>query len=68
MFCFIAILQFTVQLQQQHLFNGPLFGTIQVSQHLKGKTNLDLVEQEIVSGIGISWAICIANLHLAPDK
>jgi len=34
-----------------------------VSQHQKGKTrkvktNLDLLEQEIVSGTGISWAIC----------
>jgi len=24
----------------------------------EGKTNLDLPEQEIVSGSGISWAIC----------
>jgi len=24
----------------------------------KGKTNLDSLEQEIVSGNGISWAIC----------
>ena len=24
----------------------------------EGKTNLDLLEQEIVSGNGISWAIC----------
>ena len=29
-----------------------------VSQHQKGKTNLDLLAQEIVSGSGISWAIC----------
>jgi len=29
-------------------------GTTQVSQYEKGKTNLDLMEQEIVSGIGIS--------------
>jgi len=36
-----------------------------VSQHQKGathnqegKTNLDLLEQKIVSGIGISWVIC----------
>jgi len=29
-----------------------------VSRHQKGKTNLDLLEQEIVSGSGISWAIC----------
>jgi len=26
--------------------------------HQKGKTNLDLLEQEIVIGSGISWAIC----------
>ena len=26
--------------------------------HQEGKTNLDLLEQEIVSGSGISWAIC----------
>jgi len=32
--------------------------TTQVSRHQKGKTNLDLLEQEIVSGSGISWAIC----------
>jgi len=35
-----------------------LYGTTQVSQYQKGKTNLDLLEQEIVSGSGISWAIC----------
>jgi len=29
-----------------------------MSQHHEGKTNLDLLEQEIVSGSGISWAIC----------
>jgi len=32
--------------------------TTQVSQYQKGKTNLDLLEQETVSGSGISWAIC----------
>ena len=36
---------------------GPL-GFCPVSRHQKGKTNLDLLEQEIVSGSGISWAIC----------
>jgi len=41
-----------------HPFNGPLSGTIQVSWNQKGKTSLDLLEQEIVSGSGISWAIC----------
>jgi len=35
--------------------------TTQVSRYQKGKTNLDLLsllEQEIVSGNGIRWAIC----------
>jgi len=32
----------------------------------EGKTNLDLLEQEIVSGSGISWAY--ANLFLTPDR
>jgi len=35
-----------------------LSGTTRVSRHQKGKTNLDLLEQEIVSGSGISWVIC----------
>jgi len=34
-----------------------LSGTTRVSQHQKGKTNLDLLEQEILSGSGISWTI-----------
>jgi len=29
-----------------------------VSRYQKGKTNLDLLEQETVSGSGICWAIC----------
>jgi len=44
--------------RQQHPFNGPLSETTRVSRYQKGKTNLDLLEQEIVSGSGISWAIC----------
>ena len=36
----------------------PLSWTIWRSQYQKGKTNLDLLEQEIVSGSGISWTIC----------
>jgi len=35
-----------------------LFGTTQVSRYQKGKIKLDLLEQEKVSGSGISWAIC----------
>jgi len=29
-----------------------------VSRYQKGKTNLDLLELEIVGGSGINWAIC----------
>jgi len=35
-----------------------LSGTTQVSLYQKGKTNLDLLEQEIVNGSSISWATC----------
>jgi len=41
-----------------HPFNGSLSRTTQVSWYQKDKTNLNLLEQEIVSGSGISWAIC----------
>jgi len=42
------------QQQQQHPFNG----TTRVSQYQKGKTSLDLMEQETVSGSGVRRAIC----------
>jgi len=35
-----------------------LSGTTWVSRYQKGKTILDLLEQEKVFGSGISWAIC----------
>ena len=35
----------------------------QKGKNRKGKTNLDLLEQEIVSGSGISWAICKSAPH-----
>jgi len=35
-----------------------------VSWYQKGKTSLDLLEQEIVNGSGISWAICKSDLTL----
>jgi len=43
-------------------------GTTRVSRYQKGKTrkvktNLDLLEQEIVSGNGICWAICKSAPH-----
>ena len=41
-----------------------LSGTTRVSRYQKGKTNLDLLEQEIVSGSGICWAICKSARHL----
>ena len=46
-------------------------GTTRVSRYQKGKTrkvktNLDLLEQEIVSGSGIGWLY--ASLHLTPDN
>jgi len=34
-----------------------------VSQYQKSKTSLDLLEQETVSGSGISWAICKSAHH-----
>ena len=43
---------------------GPwtLSGTTQVSWYQKDKTNLDLLQQETVSGSGIRWAICKSAL------
>jgi len=38
-------------------------GTTQMSWYQKGKTNLDSLEQEIVSGSGICWAICKSAPH-----
>ena len=38
-------------------------GSTRVSRYQKGKTNLDLLEQEIVSGSGICWAICTSAPH-----
>ena len=44
-------------IRQQHPFNGPLSWTTRVSPFQIGKTNLDLLEQEIMSGGGISRAM-----------
>jgi len=48
-------------------------GTTRVSRYQKGKTrkvktNLDLLEQEIVSGSGICWAICNAYSLRPPAR
>jgi len=47
-----------VQYMLLHPFNGPLSRTTSVSQYQGGKTNLDLLKQQIMSGTGISWATC----------
>jgi len=52
-----------IQQQQQHLFNGPLSGTTRMSQYQNGETNLDLLEQVIVSDSRIRWAICKSALR-----
>jgi len=44
-----------------HTFNGPLFGTAQVSRYQKGKTYLDFTEAMASAGL-------YASLHLAPVK
>jgi len=49
-----ALLQST----KTHLFNGPFSGTTRVSRYHKGKPISILLQQEIVSSSGISWAIC----------
>jgi len=44
--------------QQQHPFNSHSPRTTRLSQYQKSKIILDLLEQKIVSGSGISWALC----------
>ena len=51
-----------------HTFNGPFSGTTRVSRDQKGKTNLDLLKQETVSGSGISWAICKSAPRSRPRR
>ena len=41
-----------------HPFNGPFSRITRVGRYQKGKTNLDLLKQETVSGSSISSAIC----------
>ena len=45
-------------------FSLLLFGTIRLSQHQKGKTNLDLLEQETVSGKSL---LLSSRLHQSCD-
>jgi len=46
----------------KHLLLCPLLHKYKY-KYKKGKTSLDLLEQEIVSGSGISWAICKSALR-----
>jgi len=51
----------TLQQQQHthtHTFNGPFFGTTQVSWYQQVKPIWILLKQETVSGSSISWAMC----------
>ena len=47
-----------IVISHTHPFNGTLSGSTQVSRYQKGKSIWILLEQETVSGNGISWAIC----------
>jgi len=57
-FTHLRALQPACAAQHKHTFNGPLFGTTQVSRYQKAKPIWILLKQETVSGSGISWAIC----------
>ena len=46
------------RLKHTDTFNGPFSGTTQVSRYQKGKPIWILLNQETVSGSGISWALC----------
>ena len=64
----IIVVQTKQQLLQLLLqpFNGLFSRTTWVSRYQKGKTNLSiwiLLEQETVSGCGISWTICKSAPH-----
>ena len=51
---------------QQHMFNGHLSRTTRMSRYHKGKTNLDLLEQEIVGGSDISTSLQTDNHASTP--
>jgi len=65
-FFFMASFLSTINQLHTHQFNGPFSGTIRVSRYLKGKPIWILLEQETVSGNGISWTICIQITTPAP--
>ena len=53
--CFLCL---TVYIRLTAFFQDSMGKPAPEKQNHSGKTNLDLLEQEIVSGSGISWAIC----------
>ena len=56
--CFLLFQYSSIAFTHTHPFNGPLSGTTQVTGTRKVKPIWILLEQETVSGSGISWAIC----------
>jgi len=66
--CSIAVCSHTQTHTTILLLFWNMSGTTQLSTYQKGKTrkvktNLDLLQQEIVSGSGICWAICKSAPH-----
>ena len=59
LFIYVSYLKLSSSYTHTHPFNGPLSGTTWVSQYYtKVKLIWILLNQEVVSGSGISWAIC----------
>jgi len=67
--CYTAIVRPLILLHDYYCYYNRFMAlwiksrTTQVSWYQKGKANLDLLEQEIVTGSGISWAICKSAPH-----
>jgi len=64
-----VLLPLCLSLKQSRLLLQPFYGYLDFVRNYpgkpipQGKANLDLLEQEIVSGSGISWAICKSALR-----
>jgi len=61
--CHTHTQSFTALLEFVQDYPGEQVPERQNQELRKGKTNLDLLEQEIVSGSGICWAICKSAPH-----
>ena len=60
---FFAVFGISRDTIHTHTFNGPFSGTTRVGRYQKGKPIWILLKQEIMSGSGISWAICKSAPH-----